>query len=120
MMNQLVVNVIGSSGNPYAVSINTADGKLSMLCSCQAGENGKFCKHLGQLLEGDLSAISDASEKVALKNLMAGDEAKKTVEQYEVLQAALESQLKAEALAKKIASNIKKEIFSLISPKDLD
>jgi len=119
-MNQLVVNVIGSSGNPYAVSINTADGQLSMLCPCQAGENGKFCKHLGELLEGNLSAISDASEKAALKNLMAGDEAKKTIEQYEVLRAALESQLKAEALAKKVASNIKKEIFSLISPKDVD
>jgi hypothetical protein len=119
-MNQLVVNVIGSSGNPYAVSINTAEGHLSMLCPCQAGESGKFCKHLGQLLEGDLSAISDAAEKAAFKNLMASDEAQKTIQQYEVLRAALESQLKAEALAKKAASNIKKEIFSLISPKDVD
>jgi hypothetical protein len=51
---------------------------------------------------------------------MAGDEAKKTIQQYEVLRAALESQLKAEALAKKVATNIKKEIFSLISPKDVD
>lgn len=114
-MHQLVVNITGSTGNRYAVGVDTAAGQLSIYCPCRAGENGNFCRHLRQLLEGDLSAISDASEKATLKNLMAGDEAKKTLQQYKVLRTALDSQLKSEALAKKLASNIKKEMFGLIS-----
>ena len=74
-----------------------------------------FCKHVGQIMEGDLSLVENKSEKAELAELLQTSEAKNAITHYSSLRGALESQLKAEALAKKAASKIKKEIFDLLS-----
>ena len=74
-----------------------------------------FCKHVGQIMEGDLSSVENKSEKAELAELLQTSEAKNAITHYSSLRGALESQLKAEAFAKKAASKIKKEIFDLLS-----
>ncbi len=74
-----------------------------------------FCKHVGQIMEGDLSSVENKSEKVELAELLQTSEAKNAITHYSSLRGALENQLKAEALAKKAASKIKKEIYDLLS-----
>ena len=74
-----------------------------------------FCKHVGQIMEGDLSSVENKSEQAELAELLQTSEAKNAITHYSSLRGALESQLKAEALAKKAASKIKKEIFDLLS-----
>ena len=74
-----------------------------------------FCKHVGQIMEGDLSSVENKSEQAELAELLQTSEAKNVITHYSSLRGALESQLKAEALAKKAASKIKKEIFDLLS-----
>jgi len=49
---------------------------------------------------------------------MGSPQAKSTLQNYAALRGALEAQLKAEALAKKAAAKIKKEMFGLISPRN--
>ena len=119
-MHNLAINIVGSSGTPYVINLGTSGNELVISCSCPAGENGKFCKHAGQLLEGDLSSINDSSEKTAVTQLMTSPNAKSTLQKYSLLRTSLESQLTAEALAKKAAAKIKKEMFVLISPKSAE
>ena len=114
-MRNLVVNLTGSSGNYYPIDIRLSDGSMKLQCPCQAGENGMFCKHVGQIMEGDLSSVENKSEQAELAELLQTSEAKNAITHYSSLRGALESQLKAEALAKKAASKIKKEIFDLLS-----
>lgn len=64
---------------------------------------------------GDFSSVGNELEKNSLSEVMKSGEAKDTLVNYSALRDALENQLKAEALAKKAASKIKKEIFSLLS-----
>jgi hypothetical protein len=116
-VHNLAINIVGSSGTPYVINAGGSGDELVISCSCPAGESGKFCKHVGQLLEGDFSSISDSSEKTAATQLMISPEARNTLQKYALLRASLESQLKAEALAKKAAAKLKKEMFALISPK---
>ncbi|MEY3391249.1 MAG: hypothetical protein RLZZ322_97 [Verrucomicrobiota bacterium] len=114
-MKNLIINVSGSSGNIYAVDIKLSEGKMRIYCPCQAGSNNMFCKHIGQILGGDFSSVGNELEKNSLSEVMKSEEAKDTLVNYSALRGALENQLKAEALAKKAASKIKKEIFSLLS-----
>lgn len=114
-MKSLVVNISGSSGSTYAIDIKLSGGQMKLFCPCQAGSNNMFCKHIGQIMDGDFSSIGNELEKIGLSELMKSAEAKPTLVNYSALRGALENQLKAEALAKKAASKIKKEIFGLLS-----
>lgn len=118
MAQKLTINIIGSSGTPYTLNIATAGEDLHIYCTCPAGENGKFCKHVGQILDGDFSSVCDPSDKSLVGDFIGSPQAKSTLQNYAALRSALETQLKAEALAKKAAAKIKKEMFGLISPRN--
>ncbi len=58
-----------STGSCYNVLFRLNEGKLSVFCTCQAGENGQNCKHKWQLLHGDESMLVDLSQKDQLKQI---------------------------------------------------
>lgn len=44
--------VVGSAGDIYQVTAERRGRALVMHCTCQAGQNGTYCKHRISLIEG--------------------------------------------------------------------
>jgi hypothetical protein len=49
--------VQGSVDEPYEVTFQKAGNNLSAYCTCAAGQNGQYCKHRFQILEGSTEEI---------------------------------------------------------------
>ena len=49
--------VQGSAVDPYEVTFQKAGNNLSAFCTCAAGQNGQYCKHRFQILEGNAEGI---------------------------------------------------------------
>lgn len=107
-----------SSSSPdeyYTVDfVKTANGKLSVTCSCKAGAIGQSCKHKRELMEGDYTRLADPDEAPLLsealklvetsdfKNLyLRLDELEKAAEEVKI-QISLEKKLIARRLAEGI------------------
>lgn len=56
-MQSLIFSVEGSQPEPYQVIFNNKDNKLTVTCSCAAGESGQFCKHRSNLFNGDVTSL---------------------------------------------------------------
>jgi DNA polymerase-3 subunit epsilon len=54
--------VRGSTGNEYYVSARLAKGQLRMTCTCQAGQNGVWCRHRTALLHGESADLLSRNE----------------------------------------------------------
>ncbi|MCC7568798.1 MAG: SWIM zinc finger domain-containing protein, partial [Candidatus Methanofastidiosa archaeon] len=65
-MQEIAFEVQGSAPDPYrVVFVKRSDANLSAYCSCPAGENGLYCKHRFNILEGMKKGIvSDNLEDV--------------------------------------------------------
>ncbi|MDY6894784.1 MAG: SWIM zinc finger family protein [Thermotogota bacterium] len=65
-MQEVSFEVQGSASEPYrVVFVKRSDTNLSAYCSCPAGENGQYCKHRFNILEGITKGIvSDNLEDV--------------------------------------------------------
>lgn len=54
-----------STGEVYVLEAAKTAASARLSCSCQAGQNGMFCKHRGFLFSGQLDQLLDATpEKV--------------------------------------------------------
>jgi uncharacterized Zn finger protein len=52
-----------SSGDePYHVSIQFQDNKVTATCDCQAGQHGLHCKHRMAVIAGDKTVLYDATQ----------------------------------------------------------
>lgn len=65
----LTVLVKGSTGNVYHIDLIEDDGIAWLHCSCQAGENGDYCKHMESILNGDATSLESDAEIDNLKKL---------------------------------------------------
>lgn len=54
--------VQGSALEPYKVTFKKVGGNLSAYCTCPAGENGMYCKHRFNILEGSTKGIVSGNE----------------------------------------------------------
>jgi uncharacterized Zn finger protein len=64
-----------SSETPYTVECYLEENKISVFCSCPAGDNRKLCKHVMHILAGDDSILYDRNQKSvleAIRNHLAG------------------------------------------------
>jgi uncharacterized Zn finger protein len=53
----LDVQIEGSTGTPYAVSLSREGDRLTTSCTCPAGDKGIHCKHRLALFAGDLTRV---------------------------------------------------------------
>jgi hypothetical protein len=58
-----------SSDTPYTVKCYFEENKISIFCSCPAGDNRKLCKHVKQVLGGDASILYDKNQKNDLEEI---------------------------------------------------
>ena len=100
-MQEISFQVQGSAPEPYDVGfVKRSDTNLSAYCSCPAGENGKYCKHRFNILDGITKGIvSNNSEAVAIvQSWLPGTDVEKALIQMRKLEeeaATIKKQLSA-------------------------
>ncbi|MBN1497095.1 MAG: SWIM zinc finger family protein [Spirochaetes bacterium] len=52
MSTTIKFHVQGSAQDPYIVTFTLDDNVLTAFCTCPAGENGTYCKHRVNILQG--------------------------------------------------------------------
>ena len=72
--NKLIFMVQGSACDPYKVTFQKVGSKLSAFCTCPAGENGQYCKHRFNILNGVSESIINEKyhESEILKSWLTG------------------------------------------------
>lgn len=58
-MEQLTIQVKGSSSDPYELTFIKDGDNLKALCTCPAGSFGNLCKHRVAVLDGKSAAVLD-------------------------------------------------------------
>jgi uncharacterized Zn finger protein len=58
-----------SSDIPYTIRCYFEEHKVSIFCSCPAGDNQKLCKHVRQVLLGNESILYDKNQNDKLKEI---------------------------------------------------
>lgn len=97
--------VEGSKGDQYAVVFEREGQNINAFCTCQAGQNGLYCKHRFALMDGDVSyLLSDNTQDVEkLRYMLVGTD----------VEAAYKKVLQAEELyqmAKKTLGDAKRDL----------
>lgn len=84
----------------YTVRIEGAAGSVRMFCTCAAGENGSYCKHRFNLLDGVVTSVivGDIQQLGILKEWLPGSS----------LEAALKERTAAEKEAEMAKRRLKK------------
>jgi uncharacterized Zn finger protein len=62
-MKKITYQVQGTAAEPYSITISLEGTNLTCLCDCQAGMQGKHCKHWMSVFEGkkqDYIGLNDA------------------------------------------------------------
>ena len=75
-MKKISYQVQGSASEPYSITISLDGTNLTCLCDCQAGNNGKHCKHWMSVFEGkkqDYTGL-DAAQIDEIQSWMAGSD----------------------------------------------
>jgi uncharacterized Zn finger protein len=61
-MEQLTIQVKGSSSDPYELTFIKDGDSLTALCTCPAGNFGGSCKHRIAIFDSDAAAVVDGDE----------------------------------------------------------
>jgi hypothetical protein len=105
-MEELHFRVQGSGSEPYRVTfIRASDTELLAYCSCPAGENGQYCKHRLNLLQGLTNGIvsGNDSDVALVQSWLSGTTLEGSIARMRELEASVE-RLKREL------SSTKKEV----------
>jgi uncharacterized Zn finger protein len=66
-MEEFIFLVQGSAKEPYKVTFQKRENNLTAYCTCPAGDNGQFCKHRFNILEGIADDIVSGNESEVQK-----------------------------------------------------
>jgi uncharacterized Zn finger protein len=99
-----------SSETPYTVECYLEENKISVFCSCPAGDNRLLCKHVKKIVAGDESILYDKNQKSELQMIV--DNLKGT--EISVLVSELDRQESIMEEAKRDAEKLKKKLKPLI------
>jgi len=58
-----------SSNTPYTARCYLEENKISIFCSCPAGDNRMLCKHVRKIVAGDASILYDRNQKSELEKI---------------------------------------------------
>jgi uncharacterized Zn finger protein len=84
-MERIVFEVeSSSSGNEYTVTFQIEGGQANAYCTCQAGQNGSFCKHRVAIMCGDVDDLASENDGDVsrLKALLQGTDLQAAFERY--------------------------------------
>ena len=99
-----------SSDTPYTVRCYFEENKISVFCSCPAGDSRMLCKHIRKIMAGDDSILYDINQKNELeviKNYLTETEIPLLLSELDRYDSILEE-------AKKNADKLKKKLKVLL------
>ncbi len=97
-----------SSDIPYTVKWHLEENKISVFCSCPAGDNRMLCKHVRKIIAGDNSILYDKNQKKemeAIRNHLKETEIPLLLSELEKHESLLEKAKRNVEEAKKKLSN---------------
>ncbi len=97
-----------SSETPYTVECYLEENKISVFCSCPAGDNRLLCKHVRKVIAGDESILYDRGQKnelEAIKNQLKETEIPLLLSELEKSESLLEEAKKKVEKAKRNLGN---------------
>jgi uncharacterized Zn finger protein len=97
-----------SSETPYTVECYLEENKISVFCSCPAGDNRLLCKHVKKVIAGDDSILYDINQKnelEAIKNHLSETSIPLLLSELEKSESFLEEAKKKVEKAKKNLGN---------------
>ena len=102
-MEELTIEVTGSSPEPYEMTFIKDGASLTALCTCPAGSFGNSCKHRVAVLDGDAGAVvDDDKNKVAtVVRWLAGTDVEAALQEMRTATAAPDATKESVATAKK-------------------
>jgi len=102
-MEQLTLQVKGSSSDPYELTFIKDGDSLTALCTCPAGNFGGSCKHRVAIFDNDAAAVVDSDEgKVAVVvEWLAGTDVEAALQEMRDASAAPHATKASLAAAKK-------------------
>jgi uncharacterized Zn finger protein len=102
-MEQLTIQVKGSSADPYELTFIKDGASLTALCTCPAGNFGGSCKHRVAILDNDSDAVVEGDEeKVAVVvEWLAGTDVEAALHEMREASAAPDATRDSLAAAKK-------------------
>jgi hypothetical protein len=106
-VQEISFEVQGSAAEPYGVIfVKRSDTNLSAYCSCPAGENGQYCKHRFNILEGITKGIvSDNLEDVkTVQSWLSGTDVEVAIMEMRKLETEAARIKKELSAAKKIVA----------------
>ena len=106
-MQEISFEVQGSASEPYGVVfVKRTDTNLSAYCSCPAGENGQYCKHRFNILDGLTKGIvSDNLEDVkVIQSWLPGTDVEEALIKMRKLESEAARIKKELSAAKKIVA----------------
>ena len=75
-MERVEFIVEGSKGDEYQVVFELYDRNINAYCTCQAGQNGLYCKHRFAMMDGDVTTLlsDNVGDVIKLKGMLAGSD----------------------------------------------
>lgn len=103
-MQEILFEVQGSASEPYTVVfMKHSDNNLSAFCTCPAGENGQYCKHRFNILDGQTKGIisNNLDDVKIIQSWLPGSDIEEALIKMRELEVELEKVKKALSTAKK-------------------
>ncbi len=97
-----------SSNIPYTASCYLEENKISVFCSCPAGDNRLLCKHVRKIIAGDDSILYDKNQIIeleAIKSYLMGTDIPLILSELERAESLLEEAKRKVEKAKKNLGN---------------
>jgi len=98
-----------SSEIPYSVECYLEENKISVFCSCPAGDNRMLCKHVRKIIAGDDSILFNKNQKnvfEAIRNHLTGTTIPSHLSELERSEQLLEEAKRNVEKAKKNLGNV--------------
>ena len=102
-MEQLTIQVKGSSADPYELTFIKDGASLTALCTCPAGNFGGSCKHRVAILDNDTGAVvdDDAGKVAVVVEWLAGTDVETALQEMRDVSADPSATKASLAAAKK-------------------
>ncbi len=92
VLTRLIFEFIGSYGDVYEIVVSDEGTGPSVLCSCHAGREGRYCRHRLALLSGDHARLRTGHENLRkLRALISESPLANALQDYLAADAAYEA-----------------------------
>ncbi len=105
-MKQVRLFALSDSGSPYEVLFTNSNKGFTATCSCQAAVNGLLCKHVLDLLAGEIKRLADPSDWDSLESVLEWAEKSELPGLIEELQDAASRVEQAKAEEKRLKKRV--------------